>query len=175
MCMATVWVCVCVCKEQKTPRQPQANIWLTCPADLWDWNSVAGMWLGPLPLPSPFDCFVTTDDSQSDICRQIEYRWANPKRLCKLKHEPHEHAHTYMQYAQCTMFKVVPSFKRMQGFVTCVESGTVTEWQPKPLVWWEGSGVSMIIMTPCLLTTHYVNLQSPSRLSRKTNVLMKLC
>lgn len=73
MCMATVWVCVCVYKEQKTPRQPQANIWLTCPADLWDWNSVAGMWLGPLPLPSPCDCFVTTDDSQSDICRQIEY------------------------------------------------------------------------------------------------------
>lgn len=86
------------------PRQPQADIWLTCPADplrlfvtqsLWE-----SMWLRLLPLLSRCDCFVTKDDSQSDICRLIHMCVHCTNGIRNPMHEPHIQAVHFAKLCQ---------------------------------------------------------------------------
>lgn len=73
MCGATLFVRVGVfahVSRPEKPRQPQADIWLTCPADplglFVGWSLWESVWQRLLPPLSGCDCFVTKDDSQRD-------------------------------------------------------------------------------------------------------------
>lgn len=83
-----VCMCVCECKENREKREclataskHMAHVQIR---SLWE-----SMWLPLLSPPSTCDCFVTKDDSQSDICGHM-CMCALPQNLC-INHETPPH------------------------------------------------------------------------------------
>lgn len=90
----SVCVCVCECRENREKRERlataskhMAHVQI---CSLWE-----SMWLRLLSPPSTCDCFVTKDDSQSDICGHMRM-WALPQNLY-MNHETSTHTVNIVQ------------------------------------------------------------------------------